>query len=159
MKALRFVVPLCVIVGLVVWVLTQTSRKPDALELALPPVAAPAVGAQRPAGPTPAAQVAEPRPSVPGAVAPAGPVDKHGEPLMVDGKFAGFTRNHWREHYTRTMEEKQQDLAETRRIVEQAERGERIDPQELKIARLRIAELTRALELARQELDELSRAK
>jgi hypothetical protein len=157
MKLTRVLVPIFLIVPLVFWMMSRTSR----VDPPVPIIEEGAPVAAAPPRPT-SARADSPPSAVPGApagAAGAGPVDKHGEPLMTEGKFAGFTRNHWREHYTRTIEEKERDLAETRKLVDDSDKQPPLDPQELKIARMRIENLVRTLEVARQELDELSRAR
>ena len=116
----------------------------------------------------PIAVVAAPAPTVPPpppAAAPrATPSPRRasapsGEPVLTDARFAGKTRTEWRRYWGDDLNDLQRQLAEARRVLERAQRGEPVSENELGEARMNVKDLTRRIPRDEEALRELESAR
>jgi hypothetical protein len=116
----------------------------------------------------PKAVVAAPAPTVappaPAAAPRATPLQRRtatpsGEPVLTDPRFAGKTRTEWRRYWGDDLNDLQRQLADARRVLERAQRGEPVSENELGEARMNVKDLTRRIPRDEEALRELESAR
>jgi hypothetical protein len=82
-----------------------------------------------------------------------------GEPVIQEGRFAGWPRSQWRDYYAERLTAMRQDLAAARAILARADAGEPVDRDELAQARVRARDLELRIRFDENDLREVERAK
>jgi hypothetical protein len=82
-----------------------------------------------------------------------------GEPVIQEGRFAGWPRSQWRDYYGERLGTMREDLEAARAIVARAQAGEAVDAAELAQARTRVRDLELRIRFDENDLREVERAK